>query len=301
MELKDAIQNRASVRKFTEEGVIIDDLKEMVRRAGLAPSENNHQPWRFIAITNKAILEKLANTVSQKISSIPSLESKRAYLVKSQMEMSATFFKRAPSVIAMVMTHSETIWEKGINIPQEELKKMHNYPDLQSAGAAIQNILLSAVEFNYGACWMSSPLTAKEELEEIKTTISNECKIYIEQLSNISERNFELVDYIDPLKICADLMSSEFFFASQELINKILKIYETNLIFQSRKLSEIISFFEKEKISYIWINQYMRNGQVWSNSEQGILLVLRTSNYFSKVYDHENVQIWAYENPNIYE
>ena len=167
MELKDAIQNRASVRKFTEEGVIIDDLKEMVRRAGLAPSENNHQPWKFIAITNKAILEKLANTVSQKISSIPSLESKRAYLVKSQMEMSATFFKRAPSVIAMVMTHSETIWEKGINIPQEELKKMHNYPDLQSAGAAIQNILLSAVEFNYGACWMSSPLTAKEELEEI--------------------------------------------------------------------------------------------------------------------------------------
>ena len=69
-----------------------------------------------------------------------------------------------------------------------------------------------------------------KKLEEIKTTISNECKIYIEQLSNISERNFELVDYIDPLKICADLMSSEFFFASQELINKILKIYETNLM-----------------------------------------------------------------------
>ena len=44
---------------------------------------------------------------------------------------------------------------------------MHNYPDLQSAGAAMQNILLSAVELGYGACWMSSPLTAKTELEEI--------------------------------------------------------------------------------------------------------------------------------------
>lgn len=167
MELKDAIQGRASIRSFTQEEVSLADLKEMVRRAGLAPSENNHQPWKFIAITNKEILEKLAVAVSKKINTIPSLESKRAYLVKSQMEMSATFFKKAPSVIALVMTHSETIWEKGFNISHEDLKKMHNYPDLQSAGAAMQNILLTAFELGYGACWMSSPLTAKDELEEI--------------------------------------------------------------------------------------------------------------------------------------
>lgn len=167
MELKDAIYGRASVRSFTEESINPDDLKEMVKRAGLAPSENNHQPWKFIAITNKSVLEGLAAAVTQKISTIPSLESKRAYLVKSQMEMSSTFFKRAPSVIALVMSPSETIWEKGFNMTVEELKKMHNYPDLQSAGAAIQNILLSAVELGYGACWMSSPLTAKKELEKI--------------------------------------------------------------------------------------------------------------------------------------
>ena len=165
MELKDAIQNRASVRSFTNEPVNPDDLKEMVRRAGLAPSENNHQPWKFYAITNKELLVKLAQSVTRKIREIPASESKYAYLVKSQMELSATFFKQAPSVIALVMTPSETIWEKGINIPHDELKKMHNYPDLQSAGAAIQNILLTAVELGYGACWMSSPLTARKELE----------------------------------------------------------------------------------------------------------------------------------------
>lgn len=167
MELLDVIQRRASVRSFTNESINPDDLKEMARRAGLAPSENNHQPWKFIAVTNKEVLEKLAAAISQKISEIPSLESKRAYLVKSQMEMSSTFFKGAPSLIALVMTPSETIWEKGFNLTPEELKKMHNYPDLQSAGAAMQNILLSAVELGYGACWMSSPLTAKTELEEI--------------------------------------------------------------------------------------------------------------------------------------
>lgn len=69
-----------------------------------------------------------------------------------------------------------------------------------------------------------------KKLEEIKTTISNECKSLVENLSQISERNFEQTDYIDPLKICADLINSEFFFASQETINKILHIYETNLM-----------------------------------------------------------------------
>ncbi|MFC2114684.1 nitroreductase family protein [Bacteroidota bacterium] len=167
MELKDAIQNRASVRNFINEPVNPDDLREMVRRAGLAPSENNHQPWKFFAISNKELLVSLAKSVTQKIREIPASESKYAYLVKSQMEMSATFFKLAPSVIAMAMTPSETIWEKGINISHDELKKMHNYPDLQSAGAAIQNILLTAVELGYGACWMSSPLTAKNELEAL--------------------------------------------------------------------------------------------------------------------------------------
>jgi nitroreductase len=165
MKLVEAIEKRSSVRTFTDENVKIEDLKEMVRRAGLAPSENNHQPWKFIAITNRTILKDLAEAVSQKIASMPSLESKRAYLVKSQMEMSATFFKNAPSVIAMLMTHNETIWEKGIDISKEDLKKLHNYPDLQSAGAAIQNILLTAEELGYGACWLSSPMTAKSELE----------------------------------------------------------------------------------------------------------------------------------------
>jgi len=167
MELIDAIQGRASVRSFTSDAAKPEDLQEMVRRAGLAPSENNHQPWKFLAITNKELLENLAKSVTQKIREIPSIESKYAYLVKSQMELSATFFKKAPSVIVLLMTPSETIWEKGINIPHDELKKMHNYPDLQSAGAAIQNILLTAVDLGYGACWMSSPLTAKKELETL--------------------------------------------------------------------------------------------------------------------------------------
>ncbi len=68
------------------------------------------------------------------------------------------------------------------------------------------------------------------KLEGIKSKIFNECRTHIEKLSQISDRAFEVLDYIDPLKICADLMSTEFFFSSQESINAILKIYESSLM-----------------------------------------------------------------------
>ena len=65
------------------------------------------------------------------------------------------------------MEDYETVLEKGVTMTHEEINKIRNYPNLQSAGAAIQNILLSAVEMNYGACWLSAPMIAKSELEKI--------------------------------------------------------------------------------------------------------------------------------------
>jgi nitroreductase len=167
MELKHAIENRTSIRTFLNDPVPANDLKELVRRAGLAPSVNNYQPWMFYAITNKPIINKMANKVAEKIKEIPINKSIAAKNVLSQVEWFATFFENAPAVIAVTMENYETVLEKGVTMTHEEINKIRNYPNLQSAGAAIQNILLSAVEMNYGACWLSAPMIAKSELEKI--------------------------------------------------------------------------------------------------------------------------------------
>lgn len=167
MDLKQSIEKRISIRNFTDEIVPVEDLKELVRRAGLAPSVNNYQPWKFYAITNKDILAKMAVRVSEKIHQLPSNKSIASKNVKSQVEWFATFFENAPAVIAMVMEDYESVLEKGVELSHNEINKMRNFPDMQSAGAAIQNILLSAVDLGYGACWLSAPMMAKEALEEI--------------------------------------------------------------------------------------------------------------------------------------
>lgn len=167
MELKHVIENRTSVRTFKNEDIPIKDLKEMVRLASLAPSSNNYQPWKFIIIRNKEVLQKLARKVSARIAELPENQSKASKNVKSQVEWFATFFQDAPALVALAMEKYETVLEKGVTVSHEEINRMRNYPDIQSAGACVQNMLLAAVDMGYGACWLSAPMIAKQEIENI--------------------------------------------------------------------------------------------------------------------------------------
>jgi nitroreductase len=167
MEFKQVLESRSSVRTFKRDKVKIEDLKEMVRLAAMAPSINNYQPWKFIVITNNPLLQKMAHIVSEKISSLPSNNSQSAVNVISQVEWFATFFREAPAVIALIMDKFETVLEKSVTLTPEEINRMRNFPDMQSAGACIQNMLLAATDLGYGACWLSAPMMAKEELEKI--------------------------------------------------------------------------------------------------------------------------------------
>lgn len=167
MDLKTAIETRASVRNFTSDAVPVETLRELVRRGSFAPSVNNYQPWRFIAITNKGVLAAMASAVSKRIHALPETESRMAKMVKAQVEFFATFFEHAPALIAVVLEPYETILEKGVDLPHDAINRQRSFPDMQSVGACIQNMLLSAPDLGLGACWMSAPLIARDDLQPL--------------------------------------------------------------------------------------------------------------------------------------
>ncbi|NTW25004.1 MAG: nitroreductase family protein [Lentimicrobium sp.] len=168
MELVQTIENRASVRSFTAEKIKPEDLKELVRRAGLAPSINNSQPWKFVVVTNHELLKKMAEAVSESIGNLPVIDKEdanRSFL--SRIEWYSTFFEDAPALIALLMKPYVSVLEKGVELSHDEIERMRNHPDMQTAGAAVQTILLSAIDLGYGACWMSAPMIAKQALEKL--------------------------------------------------------------------------------------------------------------------------------------
>ena len=167
MELQQTIEKRASIRSFKDEQIPLEDLKHLVRMGGQAPSVNNYQPWKFYVITNREKLRQMAYKVRQRIEELPANQSIASRNIKSQVEWFATFFEDAPALIALSMEEYESVLEKGVTMSHKDINILRNYPDIQSAGAAIQNVLLAAVDKGYGACWLSAPLMAKEDLEKI--------------------------------------------------------------------------------------------------------------------------------------
>ncbi|MEN6431841.1 MAG: nitroreductase family protein [Smithella sp.] len=65
MELQEAILKRRSVRKFTEEMVADDDLRQIFEAVRWSPSWANTQVWEFIVVRDKELIKKVTGTYSE--------------------------------------------------------------------------------------------------------------------------------------------------------------------------------------------------------------------------------------------
>lgn len=58
-----AIAKRSSIREYTGEVVSRDQLETIIKAGMAAPSAMNHQPWEFVAIDDRALLDKLGDVL----------------------------------------------------------------------------------------------------------------------------------------------------------------------------------------------------------------------------------------------
>jgi len=126
--LREIIIGRRSIRRFKNENIQRETIERIIDAAQWAPSACNRQLWRFIAVTDSKIKEKLVS------------EAK-----------ASNFIKDAPVTI-YVLYHKDFDSEKSA--------------DYQSAAAAIQNILLAAHSLGLGATWINT-YGRKKKVKEI--------------------------------------------------------------------------------------------------------------------------------------
>ncbi len=62
MNVSDAIRNKRAVRRFAPEPLPDEAITTILNAGRRAQSSKNTQPWQFVAITNRDILEKLSQT-----------------------------------------------------------------------------------------------------------------------------------------------------------------------------------------------------------------------------------------------
>jgi len=59
MDAMEAILSRRSVRKYTKEPVSDESVKEILEAAMNAPSAGNEQPWHFVIVRDRKILDEI--------------------------------------------------------------------------------------------------------------------------------------------------------------------------------------------------------------------------------------------------
>lgn len=170
--LEEVFARRRSIRRFAPDPVPEEDIRRIIRAAGLAPSAGNQQMWRFLVLRSRPLIEHMAQVVRETVEDIMSWEESRAHEARlSGWRRNATLFLDAPVVIAVLSKPYDQPLDLHI-LPArgysfEQVYRLRGDPGRQSVGAAIQNLLLMAHALGYGTCWMCGPLVAGPALERL--------------------------------------------------------------------------------------------------------------------------------------
>lgn len=116
MEAMDAILSRRSIREYTDQSVSDETIKELLEAAMSAPSAGNEQPWHFVVIRERQILDEIPK-----------------YHQYSHM------LRNAPVAIMVC--------------GDKRLQKYEGYW-VQDCSAATENILIAAKANDLGAVWL---------------------------------------------------------------------------------------------------------------------------------------------------
>ncbi|MFI3210697.1 MAG: nitroreductase family protein [Peptostreptococcaceae bacterium] len=172
MQRLEVLYDRKSVRKFKDTKIPREDLLEMIESATEAPSAKHQQPWFFVVVENKELIEKMADIVEESHKKIGDLaKNEKDQKIHMSVIKYYTAFKNAPVVVLVYSKPYDMIEYKILkeNNASQETLDMLTSPEStgQSIGAAVENFILSATNMGYGTCYMTGPNHAKKELEEV--------------------------------------------------------------------------------------------------------------------------------------
>lgn len=135
----ETILERRSIRSFSDVVIDNDIIDKLLRSAMAAPSACNKRPWEFYVIKNKDLQEQLRH-----VSRYSDMDSSLIIIVAGNDKRS--------------LNHSvNDFW-------------------IQDCSAAVENILLTAVELGIGSCWcglfpMVTPVKKVRELLKLEEYI----------------------------------------------------------------------------------------------------------------------------------
>jgi len=149
----EAIAARRSIRKFKDTPIQEELLQSILDAAIQSPSACNRQPWRFVIVRG----EKRAEILRIMREAIVQGKAQREDI--GSTEYSTLVMEQAPVTVFVFNPDGLPPWQEHTTD-----QMFGDVLDIQSIGAAIQNMLLAATDLGLGSLWICDVFIAYEEL-----------------------------------------------------------------------------------------------------------------------------------------
>ena len=165
------MRSRRSVRRFKPQAPDKAALERLLEAAVSAPSASNKQPWRFLVVRDRALIDRMAEAVAAATARVAKHVDPAA---RAQFEAYGDYFTRfraAPVVVVVLhrgMTLLSNLLDAGADAADRaRVARMEESSGLIGAAMALQNLLLMAHAEGLGASGMTGPLVAEDALRDL--------------------------------------------------------------------------------------------------------------------------------------
>lgn len=161
MNTLESIANRRSIRKFTQEPVAREAIERILNAAIQAPSAKNRQPWRYVVVkeAHDGMIEAMEKGLALRAQTVAG-ELERQMLQGSLYTLA--IMKQAPVTVFVLNAEGKTPFE-GLAPLGERFMELAN---VQSIGAAVENMCLAATDLGLGSLWICDVFDAYDTLTQ---------------------------------------------------------------------------------------------------------------------------------------
>lgn len=144
---------RRTVRFYRPTPVPASVVRALLEAAACAPSAHNAQPVRYVVIETAAVKRRLAERMAVRWRRDLERVGTPEAVIGAELKFSLRRFSEPPVLILVGYTMEEMD-----KYPDRARRAAEETMAVQSAAAAVQNLLLAASAHGLGACWCCAPL-----------------------------------------------------------------------------------------------------------------------------------------------
>lgn len=182
-DFKTILLDRRSIRKYTEQPVSVQDIREIIDCARYAPSDTNSQTWEFIAVMNREKIKEIEALTWEALHTRAAEAeqrglSKEARLLTKSFGPYATAFSDAPVLIVCLATPYNSKFRERIFDPVNLVDDaVWAEEGIKSSCLAAQNLMLAAHARGLATCPMTGPVLLAQDGLRQYLNIRPECQI----------------------------------------------------------------------------------------------------------------------------